>query len=566
MSKDSPREHWDYLISSDKSPTPKFEQLLLSIATYIVRLPCFLRRALLTKITQNKQVAPWDVDHLTPAKLASFYRLVGGNYDSLFLESPHKSLGFIYQSLGCFHSLQPGKDPFAAPSVPSLTPQGFVRWQTVQLLLGPEEHVPYLQAAVKRFDLLNAKDKVPFPKSLPADALPRRPDPDMIKWHESVGEKLRRECEPHPTSPPNSAKDRKSRPSDLDSLTSASSMSTEDQSVSDAAADYFSATSPRTAASYPHANVVPVSPINTRHKFRGWDSEIPKSPYVHRKTTSADSKQLDDGWDRDGPTPTYEHPFPRKAQPHRHARAPSIVSSASSSSSGRSRSPSAPATKQHDRRYSHGHVHTHHNKSKSQSHSPDRPARSPIRSPVPTTDAYGRRHSAHVVYDERKYVSPQPTPTARGQSSLSPPFYASSSGFNRPVSQVGPLPPPGTFQPMNPILANTSAPIPQRQFATSQMRPTMVPGTYRHVTAGGGGYENRNGPLSGGGTEAGPPPPMRYADDDAYYKSSKTRKNADLVDDRDYERDRERARDRDRDRERDKRKSSRRRAASYDRR
>ncbi len=34
-------EYWGYLIKPDKSPTPVFEQLLLSVANYIVSLSAF---------------------------------------------------------------------------------------------------------------------------------------------------------------------------------------------------------------------------------------------------------------------------------------------------------------------------------------------------------------------------------------------------------------------------------------------------------------------------------------------------------------------------------------------
>ncbi|KAL9581164.1 MAG: hypothetical protein Q9212_004061 [Teloschistes hypoglaucus] len=166
-------EYWGYLIKSDKSPSIIFEQLLLGIANYI-----------------NRHVTPWDVDCLTPSKLAAFYRLVGGDLDTLFLDTPQASLSFIYQSLGCYHTLQPEKDPFEAPRLPALTPQGFVRWQTVQVLLKPDVHVPFLQNAVKRLDIINPTDGFPFPHPLPWDALPSRPDPEMVQWHEGVGETL----------------------------------------------------------------------------------------------------------------------------------------------------------------------------------------------------------------------------------------------------------------------------------------------------------------------------------------------------------------------------------------
>ncbi|MCJ1362407.1 hypothetical protein MMC16_001510 [Acarospora aff. strigata] len=167
-------DYWGYLIEADKSAAPKLEQLLLGIAKYI-----------------TKDVAPWHLQCLTPDKLAAFYRLVNGNYDPLFIDTPHATLSFIYQSLGCFHTLQPTPDAFAPPTIPALTPQGFVRWQTIQLLLDPEEHVPYLQRALKRFDPLGEG----FPKVLPREAFPASPDEDMTRWHERVCELLKSEAE-----------------------------------------------------------------------------------------------------------------------------------------------------------------------------------------------------------------------------------------------------------------------------------------------------------------------------------------------------------------------------------
>ena len=175
---------------------------------------------------------------LTPHKLSNFYRLVGGDYDRLFLDTPSHSLSFIYRSLGCFHTLQPGRDPHAAPSTPALTCAGFVRWQTVQLLLDPDEHVPFLQKAVKRFDLINAADGEAFPALLNRDALPLKSDPHMVAWYAAVSERLLQEVQASqdrslPQRPPMPAL------SDVDTEhsrpTSADSLSIETQSLADAA-------------------------------------------------------------------------------------------------------------------------------------------------------------------------------------------------------------------------------------------------------------------------------------------------------------------------------------------
>lgn len=97
--------------------------------------------------------------------------------------------------MGCFHTLQPEKDPYLAPSIPTLTTQGFIRFQIIQLLLEPDLHASFLQNAVKRLDLINPADGLPFPNRLPRNALPSRPDPEVVSWHGGVAENLRIESD-----------------------------------------------------------------------------------------------------------------------------------------------------------------------------------------------------------------------------------------------------------------------------------------------------------------------------------------------------------------------------------
>lgn len=144
---------------------------------------------------QNRYIEPWGIQTLTPIKLAAFYRLVGGDCDSFFLDNSQASLSFVYQCLGCYHTLQPQLDPYAPPKIPALTPAGFVRWQTIQLLLDPEQHVPFLQEAVKRFDLTNPADGSSFPNLLSKESLPHQPDIDYVEWYEDIAEKLRLEAQ-----------------------------------------------------------------------------------------------------------------------------------------------------------------------------------------------------------------------------------------------------------------------------------------------------------------------------------------------------------------------------------
>ena len=122
---------------------------------------------------------------------------MGGDYDPLFIATPPASIAFIYKSLGCRHSLQPAvaDDDFSTPSVPALKPKGFVTWQTIQILLGPEEHVPFIQSALRQFDIKDPRNGSSFPKLLPAECFPEKPDSQMTAWYEAVSERLMREAQ-----------------------------------------------------------------------------------------------------------------------------------------------------------------------------------------------------------------------------------------------------------------------------------------------------------------------------------------------------------------------------------
>jgi hypothetical protein len=91
----------------------------------------------------------------------------------------------MYKTLGCFHTLQPTSSPFETPCIPALLPNGFVEWQRLQLLLSPGEHVPFMQEAVRRYEVPTADGGI-FPKYIPREAFPDRPDEGMEKWHKLV--------------------------------------------------------------------------------------------------------------------------------------------------------------------------------------------------------------------------------------------------------------------------------------------------------------------------------------------------------------------------------------------
>lgn len=95
----------------------------------------------------------------------------------------------MFQTLGCFHSLQPTGSPFETPRIPCLTPIGFARWQTIQLLLCPEENVEFIQKAVQLWNVPMPNGGT-YPKSIPKEMFPDRPDEAMEKWHKMVTGKL----------------------------------------------------------------------------------------------------------------------------------------------------------------------------------------------------------------------------------------------------------------------------------------------------------------------------------------------------------------------------------------
>jgi hypothetical protein len=63
------------------------------------------------------------------------------------------------------------------------------------VLLDPNEQVPFLQEAVRRFDIVHPITGQVFPKVLPREAFPERPDEEMTQWYTSVAEKLEREAQ-----------------------------------------------------------------------------------------------------------------------------------------------------------------------------------------------------------------------------------------------------------------------------------------------------------------------------------------------------------------------------------
>ncbi|KAG9243404.1 hypothetical protein BJ878DRAFT_510966 [Calycina marina] len=169
------KAYYGYLFQHTQKPTKVLDALLRGIANYI---------SISIGDTREKT--------LTPDKLARFYKAVGGNYDSLFVDVPYPSISWIYASIGCQHTLQPDSNVFNPPFIPALTAMGYVSWQSIEILLGPEEHVPFMQYAVQNFEILHPETGERFPADLPTEAFPAVPDPMIVEWHAQCAEKLRR--------------------------------------------------------------------------------------------------------------------------------------------------------------------------------------------------------------------------------------------------------------------------------------------------------------------------------------------------------------------------------------
>ncbi|KAI9721387.1 MAG: hypothetical protein M1828_005136 [Chrysothrix sp. TS-e1954] len=216
-------QYWGYLFQRNNCPTDKLSRLLRGIAFCI-----------------SSHLDHHDSNDILPSQLAAFYRLAGGNYDPLFLDMPSQTIAVIYNSLNCLHSLQPDPaadgESYVAPTVPALKYSGFVTWQTIQILLGPEEHVPFIQNALQEFTVVDPVDGKPFPKLLPKEAFPSKPDPGMVAWHANVSERLRLDAQ-HPArqSLPSSSHHRNHSPAQDDRL----SIATVSDEKADAA-NYFS--------------------------------------------------------------------------------------------------------------------------------------------------------------------------------------------------------------------------------------------------------------------------------------------------------------------------------------
>ena len=300
----------------------------------------------------------------------------------------------MYRSLGCFHTLQPQSNPFAAPTLPALTPEGFVRWQSIQLLLDPDKHVPLLQEAVKRFEIRRPDGGEPFPRLLPEEALPLEADDDLLAWHNNVLENLRH-CPP--TRPNGASQGDSGSPRVSDEVQSINDSSTDDSSFVDAS-DYFQPQRKGIPRASPH--VIPPSPETDRYVPTHESRNLAERE--ERKRSKSDQRSIsDEPWFSDGPTPTTSAP-PAQARPSQLSR------------SYTTRTPRTQSPYDSDGRQ------TNTSTARERFQPLDRSSRSGARL-SPFLDTQSRRHSASNVHDRRHLGVQNELPQSR---TLSPPFYA----------------------------------------------------------------------------------------------------------------------------------------------
>ncbi|RMZ84456.1 hypothetical protein DV738_g768, partial [Chaetothyriales sp. CBS 135597] len=164
----SGRAFWGNLIHDKHTASPQLHNLCLGLAKIIRKFP------------------PGNDGELTPERLATFYHHTGGGYEDLFANTQHHGLSYIYRTLGCRHSLQPTQSDYETPSIPCLTDEGFARFQEVQVLLCPDEARRTLQRAVELYDVPQPDGSGFFPKSIPNECFPTKPDQEFEHWYNDV--------------------------------------------------------------------------------------------------------------------------------------------------------------------------------------------------------------------------------------------------------------------------------------------------------------------------------------------------------------------------------------------
>lgn len=198
----------------------------------------------------------------------------------------------------------------------------------MQLLLEPKEHVPFLQEAVKRFDLLSPADGAPFPSPLPREALPTQPDPEISEWHDAVSQKLMLEAQA------SAARNLPPRPqmalSDID-LKSSRDSSVDSHFIAGTDMAGYS-TASRTSYRPPPSTFNPRLPA--RPPAPQYSNDAPWSPERRRGSQPDHGISHSASWPREAPAPSsYPPATAAPLRPQHHQRTDSDLSTLSTSTS-----------------------------------------------------------------------------------------------------------------------------------------------------------------------------------------------------------------------------------------
>lgn len=162
-------KRWGVLFDKDGAPTKRMHHVIKGLASYIVQ-----------------EFMPQESIVITPEKMAAFYSHHRVEreifpFAALFRSRPkdlNEALASLYDDMGCQYFLVKADDR-SRPSVPSLTPAGFVHWLIMMIQAYPDEEAKRLDKVVSALpieadSLLDGKPER-LPKQISRYLLPEKP-------------------------------------------------------------------------------------------------------------------------------------------------------------------------------------------------------------------------------------------------------------------------------------------------------------------------------------------------------------------------------------------------------
>lgn len=162
-------KRWGVLFDKDGAPTKRMRHVVKGLANYLVQ-----------------EFMPQESIVITPEKMAAFYSHHRVEreifpFAALFRSRPkdlNEALASLYDDMGCQYFLVKADDR-SRPSVPSLTPAGFVHWLVTMIQAYPDEEAKRLDKVVSALpieadSLLDGKPER-LPKQISRYLLPEKP-------------------------------------------------------------------------------------------------------------------------------------------------------------------------------------------------------------------------------------------------------------------------------------------------------------------------------------------------------------------------------------------------------